>query len=97
MVAIAMNLSSVALNCLSLAVDIGTCILLRRVLLPISYIIFTPPTDRGWNRTEDIDSEGHRLVNLWNMHFPDECVFTCHIPGDVDTARSVGVYYPSEL
>ena len=60
-------------------------------------IIFTPPTDRGWNRTEDIDSEGHRLVKLGNMHYPDEGVFTCHIPGDRDTPRSVGVYYPSEL
>ena len=53
--------------------------------------------DRGWRRNRGLDS-GHRLVRL--RRYPattaEEGVFTCHIPGDDDTPRSVGVYYPSE-
>ena len=52
--------------------------------------------DRGWNRNRDNDS-GHRLVRLRRGYdTAEEGVFTCDIPGDVNTPRSVGVYYPSE-
>ena len=37
-------------------------------------------------RDDSIASEGRAL----------EGVFTCHIPGDINTPASVGIYYPSE-
>ena len=53
---------------------------------------------RGWSRNRDIDSEGHRLVRLRRATATAvEGVFTCHIPGDDNTPRALGVYYPSEL
>ena len=53
------------------------------------------PDPRGWGRNRDLDS-GHRLVRLWRgSDTAVEGVFTCHIPGDDNTPRSVGVYYPS--
>ena len=52
--------------------------------------------DRGWLRNRDRDS-GHRLMRLRRASATaEEGVFTCHIPGDINTPRSVGVYYPSE-
>ena len=55
---------------------------------------------RGWRRNRDLDS-GRRLVRLRRGSATAEegvfeGVFTCHIPGDINTPRSVGVYYPSE-
>ena len=53
--------------------------------------------DRGWYRNRATDSEGHRLVRLWrDSDTPEEGVFTCHIPEDINTPVSVGIYYPSE-
>ena len=50
---------------------------------------------RGWNRTVDTDSEGHRLVRLKrDSDTAEEGVFSCHIPGDNNTPISVGIYYP---
>ena len=41
---------------------------------------------------------GHRLTRLRRVTATaEEGVFTCDIPGDNNTPRSVGVYYPSEL
>ena len=54
---------------------------------------------RGWRRNRGYDSEGYRLVRLRRGSATAEegsGVFTCHIPGDINTPRSVGVYYPSE-
>ena len=52
--------------------------------------------DRGWARNRDLDS-GHRLMRLRRASATaEEGVFTCHIPGDINTPRSVGVYYSSE-
>ena len=54
-------------------------------------------TDRGWRRNRNIDS-GHQLVRLRRDSATAlEGVFTCDIPGDINTPRSVGVYYPSKL
>ena len=51
---------------------------------------------RGWSRNRDLDS-GHRLVRLRrDSDTAEEGVFTCHIPGDDNTPRALGVYYPSE-
>ena len=53
---------------------------------------------RGWNRNRASDSEGHQLVRLKRATATVvEGVFTCHIPGDDNTPRALGVYYPSEL
>ena len=50
---------------------------------------------RGWNRTVDNDSEGHRLVRLRrDSDTAEEGVFSCNIPGDNNTPISVGIYYP---
>ena len=53
--------------------------------------------DRGWLRNRGLDS-GYRLMRLRRgSATAEEGVFTCHIPGDINTPRSVGVYYPSEF
>ena len=40
---------------------------------------------------------GHQLVRLRRVSSTaEEGVFTCDIPGDDNTPRSLGVYYPSE-
>ena len=53
--------------------------------------------DRGWLRNRGLDS-GHLLVRLRrDSATAEEGVFTCHITGDINTPRSVGVYYPSEF
>ena len=53
--------------------------------------------DRGWSGYRATDSEGHRLVRLRRAtDTAEEGVFTCHIPGDDNTPRALGVYYPSE-
>ena len=52
--------------------------------------------DRGWTRNRD-DVAGHRLVRLRRVSpTAEEGVFTCDIPGDNNTPRYVGIYYPSE-
>ena len=52
---------------------------------------------RRWRRNRGYDSEGYRLVRLRrSSDTAEEGVFTCHIPGDINAPRSVGVYYPSE-
>ena len=54
-------------------------------------------SDRGWIRDRDLDA-GHRLVRLRRQSSTAlEGVFTCAIRDDINTPRSVGVYYPSEL
>ena len=57
--------------------------------------IVSPPTDRGWKRNRGRDSEGHLLVRLRRIPITTavEGVFTCDIPGDINTPRSVGIYY----
>ena len=53
--------------------------------------------DRGWNRNRGDDS-GHRLVRLRRLSATAlEGVFTCAIPGDNNTPRYLGVYYPSKF
>ena len=53
-------------------------------------------TDRGWLRNRGLDS-GYRLMRLRRgSATAEEGLFTCHIPDDDNTPRSVGVYYPSE-
>ena len=50
----------------------------------------------GWYRNRGLNS-GHRLVRLRRIYdTPKEGVLTCDIPGDVNTPRSVGIYYASE-
>ena len=52
--------------------------------------------DRGWLRNRGLDS-GHRLVRLRRVSDTAvEGVFTCDIPGDDNTPRGLGIYYPSE-
>ena len=52
--------------------------------------------DRGWSRNRGDDS-GHRLVRLRKFTATaEEGVVTCDIPGDNNTPRYLGVYYPSE-
>ena len=54
--------------------------------------------DRGWKWDGGFDFKTHLLVRLRrNSTTAEEGVFTCDIPGDANTPRSVGVYYPSEL
>ena len=51
---------------------------------------------RGWSRNRALDSS-HRLVRLMRVSATaEEGVFTCDIPGDIDTPRALGIYYPSE-
>ena len=53
--------------------------------------------NRGWLRNKATDSESHRLVRLRRiMDAAKEGVFTCDIPGDDNTPRYLGVYYPSK-
>ena len=55
-----------------------------------------PPPRRGWRRNRD-DESGHRLVRLRRVSdTAEEGVLTCNIPGDTNTPRYLGVYYPSE-
>ena len=55
------------------------------------------PDPRGWHRNRGLDSD-HRLVRLRRAYdTAEEGVFTCDITGDINTPRSVGVYYPSEF
>ena len=59
--------------------------------------IVSPPADRGWKRNRGRYSEGHRLVRLRRVSATaEEGVLTCDIPGDINTPRSVGIYYSSE-
>ena len=59
--------------------------------------IVSPPHNGGWNRNRGTDS-GHQLVRLKRItDTAEEGVFTCDIPGDDNTPRYLGVYYPSEL
>ena len=59
--------------------------------------IVSPPPRGGWSRNRDNDDEGHRLVRLRrDSATAEEGVFTCNIPGDNNTPRYLGVYYPSE-
>ena len=52
---------------------------------------------RGWRRSRDTDSDGHRLVGLMRASpTAEEGRFTCHISGDRDTPRSLRVLYPSK-
>ena len=54
--------------------------------------------DRGWRRNRANDSEDHQLVRLRrDSTTAEEGVFTCNIPGDDNTPRYLGVYYPSEV
>ena len=54
------------------------------------------PYPRGWTRNRGLDS-GHRLVRLRRgSDTAEEGVFTCDMPGDIDTPRALGIYYPSE-
>ena len=57
--------------------------------------------DRGWRRTRDRIPgvfTPRRLVRLKRVSDTAvEGVFTCHIPGDIPTPVSVGIYYPSEI
>ena len=57
---------------------------------------------RGWSRNRDV------VDDLWIVRLRRddtiasggralEGVFTCNIPGDINTPVSVGIYYPSEL
>ena len=51
--------------------------------------------DRGWARNGGDDS-GHQLVRLRRVSpTAEEGVFTCDIPGDDNTPRTLGIYYPS--
>ena len=51
---------------------------------------------RGWARNRGLDS-GHQLVRLRRTSSAAlEGVFTCDIPGDINTPRALGIYYPSE-
>ena len=56
---------------------------------------------RGWHRNRAAFVGGRRLVRLRRDDSVAiggralEGVFTCHIPGDINTV-SVGIYYPSE-
>ena len=53
--------------------------------------------DRGWTRNRGDDS-GHQLVRLKRVSATsEEGVFTCNIPGDNNTPRALGIYYPSEF
>ena len=54
------------------------------------------PWDQGWWTTR---SSVNMRVKLrrWQRQSAVEGVFTCHIPGDLNTPMvSVGIYYPSE-
>ena len=57
--------------------------------------------DRGWRRTRDRIPgvfTPRRIVRLKRVSDTAvEGVFTCHIPGDIPTPVSVGIYYPSEI
>ena len=56
-----------------------------------------PGDDRGWVRNRGFDDSSHRLVRLLRYTTTaEEGVFTCDIPGDNNTPRHLGVYYPSE-
>ena len=53
--------------------------------------------DGGWIRNRGDDSD-HRLVRLKRVSATaEEGVFTCNIPGDDNTPRALGIYYPSEF
>ena len=78
----------------------------KRSVLPkpiiVDFLLFLPQpdfsNDRGWSRNRDGGSEGRRLVRLRRVtDTAEEGVFTCNIPGDINTPRYLGVYYPSEL
>ena len=52
---------------------------------------------RGWNRNRATDLDGHRLVRLMRASpTAEEGRFTCDIPGDIDSTRSLRVLYPSK-
>ena len=54
--------------------------------------------NRGWIENVYIDSEGHRVARLKRASdTAKEGVFTCHIPGDMNSPISVEIHYPSEL
>ena len=52
---------------------------------------------RGWDRNRGTENRLH-IVRLKRVSDTAvEGVFTCHIPGYINTPVSVGIYYPSEL
>ena len=54
-------------------------------------------SQNGWVRDRDLDSDHRRRVILRRSSATAlEGVFTCAILDDINTPRSVGVYYPSE-
>ena len=54
------------------------------------------PDPAGWTRNRGLDS-GHQLVRLRRVSATaEEGVFTCHIPGDLNTPKALGIYYVSE-
>ena len=54
--------------------------------------------DRGWDRNGAVDSEGHQIVRLRRASgTAEEGVFTCFIPGDINTPIYLGIYYPCEF
>ena len=58
--------------------------------------IVTSNGDRGWIRSTALDS-GCQLLRLMRVSATaEEGVFTCDIPGDNNTPRALGIYYPSE-
>ena len=73
------------------------------MLKPVVYLWLCLPqpsggNDRGWVRNRDIDSEDYRLTRLRRVSATaEEGVFTCDIPGDNNTPRYLGIYYPSEF
>ena len=52
---------------------------------------------RGWDRNRGTELRLHTVRLKRVSDTAVEGVFTCHIPGDINTPVSVGIYYPSEL
>ena len=52
---------------------------------------------RGWDSNRGTVNRLHTVRLKRVSDTAVEGVFTCHIPGDINTPVSVGIYYPSEL
>ena len=53
---------------------------------------------RGWTTNGHTDPDGHEVVRLMRVSpTAVEGRFTCHIRGDMDTPRALGIFYPSGL